>query len=156
MMRNFIRILLVSSALAAVTATSAYATPQQEAAAATSGDVASLTSLITPTSAGFANLSAATAICDGNKACVLALLTAYAQAGFTPTAAQLATIAEGARVTFTTAELGQFAIGAVTPAPTAATTTPVDGGATGGTGPDAPAASNTTTPPSTGTPGSPS
>jgi hypothetical protein len=147
MMRNLFRILLVSSALVAVTAPSAYATPQQEAAAAIGGDIATLTSLITPTSAGFANLSSATAVCDGNKACVLALLTAYAQAGFTPTAAQLTAIAAGANVEFTTAELGQFAIGAVAPAP--ATTAPADGGATGGTGPE-------TTPPSTGTPGSPS
>ncbi|KKB75929.1 hypothetical protein VW35_19485 [Devosia soli] len=121
MMRNLFRVLLVSSALVAVTAPSAYATPQQEAAAAISNPGA-LPGLIT--NANFGGLSSAAALCAGNKACVLALLTAYAQLGFTPSAAQAATIAEVAGVTFTPAELQALGIGAITTTNTAATPLP--------------------------------
>jgi len=115
MMRNLFRVLLVSSALVAVSAPSAFATPQQEATAAINGDFAALPGLLTDVS--FDGISAATALCNGNKACVVALLTAYAQAGFSPSATQLNTIAQTAGVTFSTAEVQQFAIGAVgTPA----------------------------------------
>lgn len=153
MMRNLFRILLVSSALVAVSAPSAYATPQQEAAAAIGGDVTVLATLITPASAGFANLGTATAICNGNKVCVTTLLAAYAQAGFTPTAAQLTAIAAGANVTFTTAELGQYAIGATGPATTTTAAPPAGSGIGEGTG-TAGSEAPTNAPSSTGTPGS--
>ncbi|KQN74987.1 hypothetical protein [Devosia sp. Leaf64] len=112
MMRNLFKVLLVSSALVAVSAPSAYATPQEEAAAATSSNFDVLATLIQePT---LANLNLAVGQCaPGDKLCVINLLTAYGQLGIVPNGTQLATIAQTANVEFTQAELSQYSIGAV-------------------------------------------
>jgi hypothetical protein len=125
MMRNLVRVLLVSSALVAVSAPSAYATPQEEASAATSSNFELLASLIEePT---LANLNAAIDECrPGDKICVINLLTAYAQLGVYPTQAQLDAIAARAGVTFTADD--NVVIAAIGGA---------GGGAGGGTGPGA-------------------
>lgn len=149
MMRTIAQILFISTALVAVTAPSAFATPQEEAAAAIASNIPVLTGLITPATATSANLNAATALCVGSKVCVTNLIAAYAAVGYTPNATELTAIAQGAGVTFTSAELDQYSIGATGPTTPTTAAPPAGSGIGEGTG-----TAGSEAPSSTGTPGS--
>jgi len=128
MMRNLFKVLLVSSALVAVSASSAFATPQEEAAFAVSNPGALAGAITTPTYAGLSAAASACAATANPKACLTNILAAYAQLNVIPNREQLAELVAASGATFTDAELDDFAIAAVTTPAGPATDTGLGGG----------------------------
>lgn len=159
MMQNLARVLLISSALVAISAPSAFAIPADIATAAASQNGTALVGSVNTELATLgANatldqkkdlVKAAIAACPtGNQACVLAILTAFATGpNVKLSQAEITTAAAAAGVTFTAGQLPQEVIGAVG----------TGGGGTTNNTPDSSGGQDATTPPSggTGTPVSP-
>jgi hypothetical protein len=150
MMRNLVRVLLVSSALVAVSVPSAYATPGDLAVAASNpaGGAALATQAAAELAALGTNattaqkkqlLLSAVALCNGNAACVLALTAVFAAQNVTVTRSEIVAAAAAAGVQLSNDQLANFAVGSV-------------GGAPAGTTPDSSGSSGDGSAPSTGTP----